>query len=369
MNNLHFHADIKEVAMMKKRLASFLLACLVLALCACGRNETSNTHTVFGQDALTEVWRSAFWYSVSPLPEASGEDYVIQWEDAGMEAHIRFLLDRPDGDIFHSDVWNIQVLAIRQINANPHDVMLETPVEGTDAFNFESISMNEDVRRFYKTSQFFPALESLGDLRHFDNLQILELNISATVAPFADFCGVEECQNLKVLKATNAQPESLEPLGKLLNLEYLALARCGTLDLSSLVGMPHLSVISLYGSRILSLEPLSYIDNLRALDIGSDATYPSLEPLTHTNLEYLDMGTSAAGGKIYADLDYSYLVNIPSLIYLDVKNHSRVDAELCNQILEQNTGLKYMDVSYTSAAEDTSVIQRQKLEIFVAVPK
>lgn len=53
-----------------------------------------------------------------------GEDYVIEWEDAGMEEHIRFLLDKPDGDILHSDVWDVQILTIQSDNGTPHDVML-----------------------------------------------------------------------------------------------------------------------------------------------------------------------------------------------------------------------------------------------------
>lgn len=322
-----------------------------------------------GQDLLREMWRSAFWFSVSPIQEASGEDYVIQWEDAGMEAHIRFLLDRPEGDILHSDVWNIQVLAIRPANGNPHDVLLEAPAEGSDDFTYESIAMNKNVKQYYKALQDFPALESLSDLRHFDSLQVLDLDLLATAAPLTDLRGLEECQHLKVLRVTNARPETLEPVAEMTELEQLMLNVCRTLDLTPLKSMPCLSVLSLYGSDVLSLEPLSTLVNLKALNIGYEATYPSLEPLTRTNLEYLDMGLSVSGREMYADLDYSYLVNIPSLVYLDLSNHSGVDVDLCNQILEQNSGLKYMDISYTPAASNTAEIQTQNLAAFVAVPQ
>ena len=49
---------------------------------------------------------------------------MIEWEDAGMEEHIRFLLDKPDGGILHSDVWDVQILTIQSDNGTPHDVML-----------------------------------------------------------------------------------------------------------------------------------------------------------------------------------------------------------------------------------------------------
>lgn len=56
-------------------------------------------------------------FSFDPITVPHGEDYVIEWEDEGMEEHIRFLLDKPDGwEHFESDalflvenkegVWN-----------------------------------------------------------------------------------------------------------------------------------------------------------------------------------------------------------------------------------------------------------------------
>ena len=41
-----------------------------------------------------------------------------------MEEHIRFLLDKPDGGILHSDVWDVQILTIQSDNGTHHDVML-----------------------------------------------------------------------------------------------------------------------------------------------------------------------------------------------------------------------------------------------------
>ena len=133
-------------------------------------------------------------------------------------------------------------------------------------------------------------------------------------------------------------------------LKKLTLSDCGKLDLSPLTVLSELNVLSVDGCELVSLEPLAMLPSLRTLHLGFEATYPSLEPLTRSTVENLDLGLSVSGRDKYDSLDYAHLTQIPSLIYLDVSNHTAFDADDCTAVLENSPNLKYLDISYTPAA-------------------
>lgn len=349
----------------KTQLLALLLAVMLL-LCACGPDayyERENQSTL----SMTDVWRSVFWFHILPVEVEHGEDAVIDWEDAGMEAHIRFLLDKPEGDIYRSDVWDIQVLVIQLTEENSHDIALEQPADGWEEFNFESIFWNKDIWQNCEGQNFMP-IKSLSDLQYFDSLQLLHLDLSEKGERLTSLSGLEKCSHLKKLDIYNGQPETLAPLSGTASLEMLTLRNCGTLDLTPLESLSSLSVITLDESNILTLEPLAALPNLKALSIGIEATYPTLEPLTRTTAAYLDMGLSVYGRSMYDGLDYESLARIPNLIYLDLTNHTNVDFDLCESILKGDPELKYLDISYTPAAKKAMGLSSGNLEIFAHSP-
>ena len=353
------------------RLAASLIAAALLALtlCSCQSQSTASISAEAPESLMNEVYNKTSRYSVQPLDSVPhGEDYVIQWQDAGMEAHIRFLLGREEGDIRHSDVWDIQVLDLLPGSGAKSDIMLLTPPDGSDAFTYESVRLNKDVWQEYKMSQTFPAIESLQDLCHFDSLQVLELvpYIAGSVnGSTLDLSGVDQCPNLKVLALDTARPQTLEPLAQAAKLENLSLSNCGTLDLAPLTSLNSLSVLTLSSSDLPTLEPLAQMPGLKTLSIGFESTYPSLAPLAGTSLEYLKMSASQSGSTLYDDLDYTPLTQLPDLVYLDVSNHPKFDAALCNEILQASPNLKYLNISKTAAAENADQINGDNLEVFV----
>ena len=333
-------------------LTCLLLVALLLTACAQGGGQVSQP----GPDPR-EVIQQAITipnrFSLEPVTVEHGEDYVIDWEDAGMEEHIRFLLDKPDGDILHSDVWDVQILTIQPDNGRPHDVMLTQPPEGSERFEWEKVfylEFKEGVWKEYGFREFTP-IKSLRDLRHFDSLQFFEAYLTWQEGPeLTDLSGVECCTKLIELCVYNARPGTLEPLGQMPWLKKLTLSDCGKLDLSPLTVLSELNVLSVDGCELVSLEPLAMLPSLRTLHLGFEATYPSLEPLTRSTVENLDLGLSVSGRDKYDSLDYAHLTQIPSLIYLDVSNHTAFDADDCTAVLENSPNLKYLDISYTPAA-------------------
>lgn len=134
---------------MKKLLGTLLAVFMgLLLLCSC-TTKTSNSASSLpdSRDEMALAGVDARYSAISSQTVEHGEDYVIQWEDPAMEAHVRFVLDKPEGDILHSDVWNIQVIVLRASSADGFDVALEQPTSG-DTFTFEMVETNPEVTAF-----------------------------------------------------------------------------------------------------------------------------------------------------------------------------------------------------------------------------
>lgn len=121
--------------MRRTKLFVWVLAAALL-LCACTGRPNQNLPD--GRSDLTKWVVSERQVEIPSQTVEHGEDYVIQWEDPAMEAHIRFVLNKPEGDILHSDVWEIQVL---RISANGVDAAWTEPTEGA-VFNTADSAKN-----------------------------------------------------------------------------------------------------------------------------------------------------------------------------------------------------------------------------------
>lgn len=328
------------------------LTCLLLVallLTACGQTAPA-TPGKDHQQLIIDASRSWFQYDIPTVEVSHGEDYVIEWQDAGMEAHIRFLLDKPDGDILHSDVWDVQVLVFDPQNGTPHDVLLLEPVEGFETFYWETIIYKQYMEQSWSVydSKKFPEVKSLADLRHFDSLQRLE--VFGSMEDPIDPAGLEHCSRLKHLTVYHVEDSLLSIAATLPELQYLAfLPENQPVDLTPLQGHPTLETLHLGRKDLVSLEPLATMPNLRALNLDG-STFPSLEPLTQTGLEALSIGLGRSARGMYSDLDYEPLSRIKTLVHLDLVNHTAFDVDDCEKVLEGCTALKYLDICYTPAA-------------------
>lgn len=335
--------------MRRTKLFVWVLAA-VLLLCACTA-KTSNSASAYpdNRDEMSVVGVNARYPAVQSQTVEHGEDYVIQWEDPAMEAHVRFVLDKPEGDILHSDVWNIQVLVLRSSSADGYDVALEQPTDG-DSFTFEMVEMNPAVRHSYHGTAF-QNLSTLADLKHFDGLQYFSYRASLPYDTLTDLSGLSVCNGLKVLFLGNVKPGTLTSLESLQNLRTLTLSNCGTLDIAPLAKLPALTSVNFDSDKLDSLEPLTALEQLSYLGMTGGTTYPGLEPLVQTNIRYLNLGVGLDDSKRYEELDYTPLTEMKSLVWLDLTHHTRVDEALCDAILDSNKELKYLNISYTEAAK------------------
>ena len=97
---------------------ALLTACMVL-LCGCSdylslskASTISNPQTEY--DTALKEYLASLETPLSTIEIKHGEDTPIVWEDTGMEAAVRLLLNRPEGTISRSDVWNLNTLTITE---------------------------------------------------------------------------------------------------------------------------------------------------------------------------------------------------------------------------------------------------------------
>ena len=96
---------------MRKMLkASSLLICAMLLFSACA--SSLNLGPGPFRSEMQDVFVQQTTLTVPASHAEHGEDYVIEWQDPVMEKHVRKWLDRPKGDIYHSDVWDYQRVSI-----------------------------------------------------------------------------------------------------------------------------------------------------------------------------------------------------------------------------------------------------------------
>ena len=314
-------------------------------------------------NAMTQAESAAFGYKLPLTIADHGEDHVIEWADPGMEAAIRQLLNKPEGDILRSEIWDISIL---DISCNSAD--------GTSYIKANTVA--DSVT--YELSENTPWVKSLQDLAHFDSLQQLsvsDLSQSDTLVSDMSLAGLSRCQNLRhlalgpevtdteeisactellALELIGVPLDSLELLRPLHSLEHLKLIGYPALDLMPLTELSQLKTLILSGSDLVSLEPLAQLPALKNLKLDIGTMYPSLEPLAESRLEYLSLnaGRLKLRTEVYDHLDYTPLTKIPTLVFLDLENHRNVDADLCSAIVENAPGLLYLSVDKTPAAHD-----------------
>lgn len=374
---------------MRKMLkASSLLICAMLLFSACA--SSLNLRPGPFRSEMQDVFVQQTTLAVPASHAEHGEDYVIEWQDPVMEQHVRKWLDRPKGDIYHSDVWDYQRVSINS-GTGVGDLIVKDAPDGVDIGR--NVNSNEQLAACAVSVEgTYDPVTSLADLRHFDSLQVLSVNNRRGDPPITDLTGLEECKNLMLLEVPSVESSAFQTFAKLdsvVKLEYGSdgiRADSNVSDLSALAQMKSLKMLWITGSevnltqlagadlrvlrldvtRIGSLEPLKQMENLSFLQLCQGPEIDSFAPLAESSVQYLSMSLSQGAQEAYKDMDYTPLTQMPQLIWLDLTNNITFDTETCKKLLANDTALKYLKISYTSAAKDAEELDTAHLKEFTA---
>lgn len=374
---------------MRKMLkASSLLICAMLLFSACA--SSLNLRPGPFRSEMQDVFVQQTTLTVPASHAEHGEDYVIEWQDPVMEQHVRKWLDRPKGDIYHSDVWDYQRVSINS-GTGVGDLIVKDAPDGVDIGG--NVSSNEQLAACAVSVEgTYDPVVSLADLRHFDSLQVLSVNNRRGAPLITDLTGLEECKNLMLLSVPSVESSAFPTFAKLDSVVELKYGSGGirtdsnVSDLSALAQMKSLKMLWITGSevdltqlagadlrvlrldvtRIGSLEALKQMENLSLLQLNNGQEIDSFAPLAGSSVQYLSMSLSEAEKENYKDMDYTPLTQMPQLIWLDLTNNITFDTETCKRLLANDTALKYLNISYTPAAKDAEELDTAHLKEFTA---
>lgn len=374
---------------MRKMLkASSLLICAMLLFSACA--SSLNLRPGPFRSEMQDVFVQQTTLTVPASHAEHGEDYVIEWQDPVMEKHVRKWLDRPKGDIYHSDVWDYQRVSINS-GTGVGDLIVKDAPDGVDIGR--NVNSNEQLAACAVSVEgTYDPVTSLADLRHFDSLQVLSVNNRRGAPPITDLTGLEECKKLMLLSVPSVESSAFPTFAKLDSVVELKYGSDGiradsnVSDLSALAQMKSLKMLWITGSevdltqlagadlrvlrldvtRIGSLEPLKQMENLSFLQLCQGPEIDSFAPLAESSVQYLSMSLSQGAQEAYKDMDYTPLTQMPQLIWLDLTNNITFDTETCKKLLANDTALKYLKISYTSAAKDAEELDTAHLKEFTA---
>lgn len=374
---------------MRKMLkASSLLICAMLLFSACAGSLNLGPGPF--RSEMQDVFVQQTTLTVPASHAEHGEDYVIEWQDPVMEKHVRKWLDRPKGDIYHSDVWDYQRVSINS-GTGVGDLIVKDAPDGVDIGR--NVNSNEQLAACAVSVEgTYDPVTSLADLRHFDSLQVLSVNNRRGAPPITDLTGLEKCKNLMLLSVPSVESSAFPTFAKLDSVVELKYGSDGiradsnVSDLSALAQMKSLKMLWITGSevdltqlagadlrvlrldvtRIGSLEPLKQMENLSFLQLCQGPEIDSFAPLAESSVQYLSMSLSQGAQEAYKDMDYTPLTQMPQLIWLDLTNNITFDTETCKKLLANDTALKYLKISYTSAAKDAEELDTAHLKEFTA---
>lgn len=374
---------------MRKMLkASSLLICAMLLFSACAGS--LNLRPGPFRSEMQDVFVQQTTLTVPASHAEHGEDYVIEWQDPVMEKHVRKWLDRPKGDIYHSDVWDYQRVTIKS-GTGVEDLLIKDAPDGEDIGG--TVNGNDQLEACaVRIEGTYDPVTSLADLRHFDSLQVLSVNNKNGAPPITDLTGLEECKNLMLLSVPSVESSAFPTFAKLDSVVELKYGSDGiradsnVSDLSALAQMKSLKMLWITGSevdltqlagadlrvlrldvtRIGSLEALKQMENLSLLQLNNGQEIDSFAPLAGSSVQYLSMSLPEATKENYKDMDYTPLTQMPQLIWLDLTNNITFDTETCKRLLANDTALKYLNISYTPAAKDAEELDTAHLKEFTA---
>lgn len=238
---------------MRKMLkASSLLICAMLLFSACA--SSLNLGPGPFRSEMQDVFVQQTTLTVPASHAEHGEDYVIEWQDPVMEKHVRKWLDRPKGDIYHSDVWDYQRVSINS-GTGVGDLIVKDAPDGVDIGG--NVSSNEQLAACAVSVEgTYDPVTSLADLRHFDSLQVLSVNNRRGAPPITDLTGLEECKNLMLLSVPSVESSAFPTFAKLDSVVELKYGSDGiradsnVSDLSALAQMKSLKMLWITGSEV-----------------------------------------------------------------------------------------------------------------------
>lgn len=271
-----------------------------------------------------------FIFAIFGLTACGGaKDTAIEWKDPVIEAGIRSMLQKPDGDILPSELNSITDI---QIIGN-------------------KIVINQSVQSQRENYDVQGQLTTLEDLQHMHKLQNIRLNHTG-------ISSLESAKELAPLKELirfmiheEKQLQDITPLGALTNIKQVNIMQTGVQDISVFKKLPKLERVSISLSSVEDLSPLAGT-NVKELYIQTTTPIKnwdaigSMKKLTRLSVSFT-----------FKNEDMPLLQGLTSLEYLNLSSTHVADIS----VLANLPGLKELSLVGTKVTDLTPLSQAKNL--------
>lgn len=213
--------------------------------------------------------------------------YVISFPDAYFEQAVRNGINKPNGDIYASDVNQIT----------------EFYADGIDSI--ESIEGIQYFTQLQNLNLYSNQISDISPLSGLINLTQLGLQINQ----ISDISPISGLTNLTTLDLIANQISDISPLSGLTNLTTLSLEHNQISEISALSGLTNLNYLSLYYNQISDISPITGLTNLTGLRLDGNQISDISTLAGLTNLTSLTSGDNPIS-------DISSIAGLTNLTYL-----------------------------------------------------
>ncbi len=223
--------------------------------------------------------------------------------DPNLEAKIREITGKKEGDLFASDL-----LKIKEINA-----------EGLKINSLEGLQYCKNLKVLYIQNNNITNIEPIREL---DQI----FYILAGRNQISNIDALSGLSNLEYLDLTNNKVVSIKPLESLTRLKFLTLGNNSVEDITPVSQLTNLETLNLLDLNITDIKPLEKLNKLTWLylainDISDISPLASME-----HLSYLDLVFNKVS-------DISVLKNLQSLKELDLHGNSIRDISSLSELV------------------------------------
>ena len=302
-----------------------------------------------------------------PPPAPTGSDFIVQFEDPALEAHVRQAIGKPTGPITYGEMMALTTLDARPQGGGGGILPINrSSSESGDVI--PSINSLKGIEYLTRLETLELSGNLINDLRPLPGLTYLrqlylEGNVVNDLAPLA------ELSNLRQLDLHCNMVNNVDPLGNLgnltdldlgcnyvseasalsslSNLERLDLSETLVSDLSFLETLNNLNYLNISSCQARDLQPLSYLGNLIELhamdiqmrDLSSIFGLETLQKLYIGNLDFFGSNLFPHDDNIFADI--SLLAGLSNLTHLSLSHSGVADI----QALSLLTELTYVELT------------------------
>jgi len=255
--------------------------------------------------------------TIKAVFEKEFEDHPIEFNDENLEKAIREAIGKMEGELFLSDVIDLE-----ELNARGREI---ESLEGIQHLqNIKMLYLQHDRHDSVDRKDWtYNKIEDLAPLKKLISLEALNFRYNKV----SDISPLENLTSLEWLMFWHNEVVDISPLENLISLEILHFSGNQVADISALENLTSLEVLSFWSNEVPDISSLQNLINLKVLSFYSNqvSDISALEDLT--GLERLSFYSNQVP-------DISSLQNLTSLKSLDFSSNEVSDVSSLANLTE-----------------------------------